>query len=141
MVEETPEKNEFGQEDIITFPNGIQGFEELTRFVLTGEQETYPSLSLQSVDDPWVSFTVIDPFLFFADYSVEIPDIDKEILGLNDTDSPVILSIVFVPEDPSAMTANLLAPIVINPRNRVGRQVILQNTNYSVRQPILEKSN
>ena len=35
-------------------------------------------------------------------------------------------------------TANLLAPIVLNQRSRVGRQVLLQETNMPLRYPVFE---
>ena len=37
------------------------------------------------------------------------------------------------------MTINLLAPIVINLKTRVGRQVALENQRYSARTPIPRK--
>lgn len=137
MLSERTEANEIDEQEIVSFPDGVLGFEELRRFVLVGSQQTYPCMYLQSIDDPWVVFTVIDPFLFFSDYSFSVPEADKEALGLSDRDQFITLSIVSVPENPLEMTANLLAPVIINPQTRLGRQVILQDSPYTVRHRVV----
>ena len=42
-----------------------------------------------------------------------------------------------IPENPSEATINLMAPIVINERERCGKQVILHESQYSVKHPLL----
>lgn len=121
------------QAEVISFPSGVLGFEDLRRFVLVGSQQDHPCMCLQSVDDPWVGFTVIDPFLFFSDYSFKLGEADRVALGIREGEPFVTLTIVVVPEDPMEMTVNLLAPVIINPRTGLGRQVILQGYPYSVR--------
>ena len=48
-----------------------------------------------------------------------------------------IYAVVTIPEDPREATLNLMAPIVINERGRRGRQVILHESKYSVRHPLV----
>ena len=57
---------------VMTFPNGLLGFPEHTRFALiqTGEENYF--FWLQSVDDPNLAFVVTDPTIFFKDYDVPI---------------------------------------------------------------------
>lgn len=121
---------------VITFSSGLLGFEGLTRFALVDDKDIYPYRVLQSVDDPWVGFTVIDPFLFCSDYSVTMSETDRAALELEDTDTMIVLAIVVVSEEQMEVTANLLAPVIINPRVGSGRQVILQGSSYSVRHRI-----
>lgn len=129
--------SEVGVSQMISFANGMLGFEELTRFVLVGDERTYPCLCLQSLDDPWVGFTVVDPFLLFSDYSFTLSEADRMALKLEDGEPFDTLVVVVVPEDPMEMTANLLAPVIINRRAGLGRQVILQGHSYSVRHPVI----
>ncbi len=41
-----------------------------------------------------------------------------------------------MPGDVRAMTANLQAPLVINPATRLGKQVILTDERFSLRHPV-----
>jgi flagellar assembly factor FliW len=123
-----------GEPEEIVFPNGILGFEEYVRFLLIGDDQTYPAWALQSAEDSWVSFTMVDPLAFFPDYSARLSDADKTVLHFEPGDTLQVLCVVSVPENPNAATANLLAPIVINRRTNLGRQVVLSDSAYSVRQ-------
>ena len=42
--------------------------------------------------------------------------------------------------DPHGITANLLAPILINPTDRVARQVIVNNDEYGLRHRLLPEN-
>ena len=44
--------------------------------------------------------------------------------------------IITIPDDPTQMTANLKAPILINIPERVARQCVLQDNNLAIREPI-----
>ncbi len=137
MLSEQTEQKICGLPGVITFSSGLLGFEGLTHFTLIDDEDARPYRVLQSVDDPWVGFTVVDPFLFFPDYSLAIAETDRAALELEDVDSMIVLAIVVVSEDPMEVTANLLAPVIVNPRTGLGRQVILQGSTYSVRHRVL----
>ena len=77
----------------------------------------------------------MDPFAFFAEYHFEIDDKLVTQLGLSTEHPPMAFCIVNVPQGKMQdMTANLSAPIVINRFSRLGRQVVLTDTSYSLRQ-------
>jgi flagellar assembly factor FliW len=44
---------------------------------------------------------------------------------------------VTVPKDVRKMTANLQAPLVINPKKRLGKQVIVASPEYTTKHSIL----
>ena len=47
-----------------------------------------------------------------------------------------------VPGAVEEMSINIKSPVVLNPKTKIGRQVILQNSDYKVRyQPFLNKEN
>lgn len=127
------------QEDkVLLFKEGLPGFENQHRFVLLAEKEGAPFYWLQSLDDADLAFVVTDPFLFRQDYDVALPAWEAEKIGVQDPQDAVIYVIVTIPEEPTQMTANLQAPLVINLKNRQARQVILGEGSYPLRYPILE---
>lgn len=128
----------FGQLDvaeemIIEFSQGLLGFQEENSFAFLPYQPDSPFAFLQSVREPNLSFMVVEPFAFFQDYTFEIEDEIVENLGLNDSNGPQIFNIVSVPDKIEEMTANLLAPLIINWRDRKGMQLVLEKTSCNVR--------
>lgn len=125
---------------IVTFEEGIPGFEELKRFaVLYNGDEASPFRWLQCVDDGQIAFVVTNPFAIVADYDIEIPEEVTDNLDIERLEDVMVLSIVVVPDDINEMTINLKAPIVINTKNNRGIQVILDTDRYSVRHYIIEE--
>src|SRR5690606_4704973 len=93
---------------------------------------------LQGVDDPEVAFVLIDPRTFRPDYRVTVSRDSVAVLELEGEDEAAVYAIVRVPAgDPAAMTANLQAPVLINPRKRVGCQMVLPDGPYGLRHPSL----
>lgn len=131
---------ELAEDSLITFPSGLLGFEALHDFVLLDEPQTAPLQWLQSVDDPQLAFTVLDPQLVFADYAPTLSDEDRELLGLAAGEAALVRVMVTVPADPSEMTANLLGPLLINPASGKGRQIVLHDSDYPVRQRLLPEA-
>lgn len=128
------------EQDIITFPDGLVGLSHLKRFVLIRHGDDSPFRWLQSVEEPGFAMLIIDPWYFRPDYEVVLSDIDVERLQLSDEAIRwVYVTVSIPPGKPHAMTANLLAPIVINGNARCGRQVILDDERYSTRHPILQE--
>ncbi len=124
---------------IITFPSGLLGFEELKRFVLLERPEIAPLEWLQSVENPQIVFTVMDPTVVFENYHPELASEDWDALGVPQGSPVTIRVLVTVPKDPAEMTANLLGPLVMSPAHGKGRQVVLVNSEYPVRQRLLSE--
>ena len=124
------------EEAIVAFPDGLPGFERHTTFALLEHERLAPFLWLQSVEDPYIGFLVIEPTLLVNDYSFDLNDPDVELLDLGDDVQPRVLAVIVVPEDVRAMTANLQAPLVVNPTSRLGKQVILTDERFSLRHPV-----
>lgn len=122
------------EKKIISFPEGLPGFEEEKEFVIiNNEDEENPFCWLQSVKNPDLAFVIVDPFFVFSDYSVDLSETVQEKLKIKDEKDVAVYSIVVVPEDLKKMTANLLGPIVINVRERLGKQVILDDPRYTTK--------
>lgn len=130
---------EIAEEEVVLFPEGLPGFFDCRRFVFLNPDEGSPFSFMQSVDDGALSFVVINPFLFFRDYEFELPDSVVEKLAIESPEDVAVWSIVVVKDPLSESTANLQAPVVVNVKARVGKQVVLNDNRYSRRQSLFVK--
>lgn len=130
---------EVKEADVILLPQGLIGFPELSRYVLLDHDKESPFKWLQSLDDGAIAFVLINPLLFYPGYSVEVTEAEVSDLGLTREEDAVISVIITMPTNPQNMTANLKAPLVFNLQNRKGKQIILNNANYTTRHNILEE--
>ncbi|WP_371811676.1 flagellar assembly protein FliW [Brevibacillus sp. HB1.3] len=119
------------------FEDGIPGFSHLQFFQLLQEEES-PLFIIQSTEEKEVGFWVVDPFSFFPEYEFELSDVAKNALHVDEESQLGVFSIVTLRGNNEA-TVNLKAPIVVNLSNRMGRQVILQEDTYSIRQPLFKQ--
>ncbi|MCS7002178.1 MAG: flagellar assembly protein FliW [Dehalococcoidia bacterium] len=131
-----PESVEAPDDAVIRFPTGIVGFESYQLYAHLTDATHAPLEWLQSLEDPDLCFAVTDPALFFADYAFDLSPDDVKTLELERAEDAEVLVILVLRDNPRESTANLLAPIVVNRRTRVGRQVVLAGASYSVRTPL-----
>lgn len=131
---------EVDEEAVITFSQGLFGFEGYRRFVVLCLDEKSPFRWLQSLEEPSLAFAVIEPRHFMPDYAPTISDADAEALGL-DADTPILTFVIVTvpPGKPEQMTANLMGPILINATTRTARQVIVEDDCYSTKHSILQE--
>ncbi len=122
-----------GEEELIAFPLGIFGFPDLKKFCLVDTGDDTLILWLQSCDQPNVAFPVLEPKIFKPDYAVRLSGVELRELQLENVNSSVVFSILTIPDNVTEMTANLKAPIVVNLKNQIGRQVVLQENEYSIK--------
>jgi len=128
------------EEEIICMPGGMPGFLEHKRFVVISREETWPFSVYQCVDDPELSFFIMDPFLFKSDYDVQLPQAARDVgWPKEDMEQIKIYSIVNTSMGtPEKITANLLGPLLINYRAREAVQRVLHNSPYSHRHRIFD---
>lgn len=127
---------EVANDALLTFPEGIVGFEAQHAYATLKREEEQPFEWLQSVEDEGVAFVVVDPLLFLATYDFEVDDETIALLKISDPAQIRLLTIVTLHSDFKKMTANLLAPIIINTESRLARQIILNNTGYTTAHPV-----
>lgn len=123
---------EVADDRVLTFPDALPGFAEAHRFVLVDVSDDDTFYWLQSVDQPSLAFLCAVPWGFFPDYEPLVPDDDQEALELTDAGDAMVLSILTVHREDRRITANLLGPVVVNQKTRVGRQVVLRDDDLSV---------
>lgn len=121
------------EENIYQFANGIPGFEEEQTFAWI-DVENSPFSYLQSVQEPGLSFLLVDPFSIYADYEFEIKEEDYPELT---TEQAVRVACMVTLNDPmDKSTLNLLAPIVCNTDTRQAAQIVLHQSSYHTKHPL-----
>src|SRR4051812_33720762 len=121
-------------EAVITFPSGLVGQPNWKHFVLLTSEDEGPIGVLQSIDDQDLSLIVADPISVLPEYRVDLTSADRVSLGLDTDQQPVLLTTLSMHGE--QITTNLVGPIVINPRNRVAKQVVLSDSPYTTRFPV-----
>ncbi|MBN1571498.1 MAG: flagellar assembly protein FliW [Acidobacteria bacterium] len=129
---------EIPEESIITFKEGLPGFPQIHRFAVLEMEELKPFQYLQALDDPPISLFVINPFIVDPSYEFRLTDSDMEDVNSTNSAQLAVYAVATIPEDPNEATINLMAPIVINEKGRCGKQVILHESKYSVKHPVLQ---
>jgi flagellar assembly factor FliW len=125
------EKNE-----IITFTEGLLGFENLKKFTVVDPGDQTLILWLQSIDDESVAFPIIEPRIFMPDYRVKLLPAELNSLTLENLNDATVYSILTIPQSVTDMSANLKAPVVINNSTKFARQIVLQDSKLEVKYPM-----
>ncbi len=118
--------------EAVTFPDGIPGFEACRRWVVMAAEAATPLRRLHALDGTEASFLAIDPRAVLEGYRCELSAADRLRLGAKD-DEPLLWLALVMMDSTGALTVNLRAPIVINPRTMSGQQVLPHNCLYPLR--------
>ncbi|GAB6100039.1 flagellar assembly protein FliW [Halanaerocella petrolearia] len=128
---------EFKEEEVIEFVVGPYGFEDEKQFTLIDNGED-AFFWLQSITNPDLAFVVTEPWSFYPDYEFEIGRELEGMLELEDKEDVLVINIVTVPENLQDITMNLKAPIIVNKKNQIAKQFILEDKDYPVKYPLIE---
>ncbi|MHB1456906.1 MAG: flagellar assembly protein FliW [Armatimonadota bacterium] len=127
---------EISSDTVLHIPEGLLGFDSHKNFVLV-KNDHYPALKwLQAIEDPSLVFIVTNPIDFFPDYDIELSDDDFKSLELESMDEASLVTTVTIDKDQGILTTNLMGPIVLNSRNRLARQIVMQDDRYSTKHAI-----
>lgn len=128
---------EYEENNIITFNKGIPGFNGLKEFILLDLKEYEPFKLLQSLKDDEISLIVTSPYEFFKEYEIKLSDETIKNLNIDSPNQVMILTTVTLNSDVKKITTNLQGPIVINTSSHFGEQIILDNSKYKVKSPLI----
>ena len=130
---------DYEDKDIVTFDEGLVGFPTCTRFVLVCPRLDKPFRWLQSIDDPTLAFLLTDPEPYVRGYNPPLSGSIERSLGL-DTDTPrIVFTTVNIPRGrPEEMSINLAGPLVINARERKGKQIVLEEGAYTTKYRVFQ---
>ena len=119
---------------IIIFKDGVLGFEEFKKYCIVPIPQKEKLYLLQSIKDENVSFVLINPWDTFGDYDISIEDSYLESMEIKDSSQLAVYSIISFKKND--ITANLLAPVVINAETKKGAQIVLHSSEYKTKHSI-----
>ena len=120
------------ENQIVNFSDGLLGFEDFKSYALI-DSEYEPFIWLQSLDKADLAFLLVDPFLIYPKYEADIDDSSLKYIKITSPEDIIVMTIVTVPTDGSAITANFLGPIVINRKNNQCVQVVLNDSRWTTK--------
>lgn len=133
---------DYEPEDLLSFPNGLFGFESETGFLLLPFEGSNGSLlCFQSVNTPALAFVAMDPFSLYPDYAPKLSPEELQFLGAKENQDLCYYVLCVVKEPVCESTVNLRCPVVICPKDRTAIQVILEGTSYHMRHRLGDFSN
>lgn len=122
---------DIADDKIVTLDRGIIGFPDLKKFTLIYDNEkgddSNSIMWFQSLDEPQFAMPVVVPTTIIPDYNPTINDELLSPLGKLNPFNTYVLTTIKVPSDPTQMTVNLKAPIVINTDNLKAGQLIVED--------------
>jgi flagellar assembly factor FliW len=130
----------YAQEEVLEFPWGLPGFPQLRQWLALTLPSQANFVWLQSLDDTAVALPTCDPWMVFESYEPRLPGYAVAALEIAGPSDFTMLCVVVATDGGGEMTMNLLAPIVVNLKLRRARQVMLENSGYSVKEPMPRKA-
>jgi flagellar assembly factor FliW len=122
---------------VVSFAEGLVGLPGTKRFEIESSESIAPLLRIRGVDGPEVSFLVVDPRLVIADYHPRVGPEALAAVGLAEGQPALLLAIAHIAPKIEDCTANLQAPLLINPVSMRGLQVILEPGSFSAAHPLV----
>ncbi len=110
---------------VLHVPQGLVGLPDLRRYVILDHRPGSPFKWLLSIDDPELAFAVANPDDLVADYEAPL-ELAARLLGTDPAEIALFV-IVTIPSNPTRMTVNLMAPVVVDLRTRRARQIVLDD--------------
>jgi flagellar assembly factor FliW len=134
---------EIDEEKIIHMTRSMPGFPGKNRYILLNREESKPFLWYQCVDDPKVAFVIIDPHYFKPDFSIDLKVAIAEMSWTIEEKERVAVFVIVNAshKDPEKITANLMAPLLVNTAQQEAFQMIIPDSAYSHRYPIFDVDN
>lgn len=121
--------------NLLTFPQGLPGFEGCRRFAILTSMRAAPLQCLHAVDGAPATFLALDPRLVLPEFRCLLSEGDAARLRASDPAALLWLALLTFDDKGNAF-ANLRAPVVINPHLMLGYQLMPHNTLYPLRQPV-----
>lgn len=118
------------EQAVFHFPQGLPGFEELTRFLLYKREGLEPLTLLVALDAADVALPLLRSAEFLTDYSPPMLPSDLEALEAKSVEELDLFVVVTFEGSGDSVAVNLMAPICVNLTRRLGRQVVLPDGMY-----------
>lgn len=126
---------EVDPETVITFPDGLSGFESSTSFKLIHEDfgsDEPVSYTLQSLETPTLAIQIIDPTVLGFHYELELSDDEMTKLKVERAEDVMVMLAVYKRAKQKDIGANIRAPFLINAKSRLGMQKVIPQVRSNV---------
>lgn len=127
---------EVNPEKIISFPNGLVGFEQSKRFMLVHDEGSAQpsSYTLQSLDDPALALQIVDPAALGFNYELVLSDVETALLQSPAAEDVMVMQVLFKKEEDgkAVIMPSLRAPLVINTKARIGLQKVMETVSQNI---------
>jgi flagellar assembly factor FliW len=120
---------------IITFPNGLPGFETCTRYKLFNGEDDPKVYWLQSLDDDEVMFSMVLPETFNIAYELTLNDEEVRLIEAEEPAQIIVLLLLSRASDEmgdeatilteGGIRANINGPLLLNLDKRLAMQKVL----------------
>lgn len=128
---------EINESEILTFEQGLLGLPEYKNYILLSLDVDLPLALLQSTEEASIGFVVAFPYAFKKDFEFDLSEEDIQNLKIASPEDAITYAIVTLKETFKNSTINLLAPLVINTKTKLAKQIVLQdNSQYSLQFPL-----
>ena len=126
-----------GTHPVIEVRGGFLGFPEYSQFSLISMNDEGLVYRLQSTENESINFVVVPAMVFFPDYSPVVDDEVAKRFDLAGGADVLLLLVVTLGKTFKESTVNLMAPLLLDPNARIAEQVIVENADLSVREPLM----
>lgn len=124
---------EVQKEEVIRFPKGLPGFLDELEFVVIPFTEDETFYILQSIQTPELGFVLTNPFMFYPDYDFNLENQTVDVLELESAEEVAVYTVLTMADPFHHTSANLQAPVVVNVKKKIGKQVILTGSPYQTK--------
>lgn len=121
----------------IFFENGIPGLEEYKEFEISQLGTSNKFKMITSVEESNIGFVAVSPFEVNKDYEIDLNDEIIKQLQIKEPKDVLVLNLITLGRTLEKSTVNLKAPVIINIKNNKGKQLILQDDKYSIKEPLM----
>lgn len=121
----------------IFFKNGIPGLEKYREFEINQVESNEKFKQIISIEDSNIGFIAISPFEIKKDYELNLSDDVIKELQIDSPKDVLVLSLITLGKTLEKSTVNLKAPVIINIKNNKGKQLILQDDKYNIKEPLV----
>lgn len=125
---------EYSEDAALLFPRGLPGFDAARRFVLLEDAGLAPLVRLQSLEIGDLCFFALPVRSIDPEYKTWLSGDDETALGSGPTLELALLSADYE----GGLSANLLAPVVIDLSTRRAVQAVRADSRYSHRHMLCE---
>jgi flagellar assembly factor FliW len=123
---------DFTPEQVITLTQPIIGFPEYRRFIVLPGPPDSGLYWLQSTESGSLAFLMMNPRLVVPEYKITLSAHELTELAAHSSDELEVYTLLVVPADKTQVRTNLRAPVLLNRKLRLGKQTILEKSDYPI---------